>query len=140
MADPISSIITITTVSLAIIKKTVVFLQEASVVDVLIERLCAQLLDLRRLIKVIERACKNATSREDDPSRFVKDSLTRCHLRLEQVHKLVESLASKKSGTFMQKVALKIRSDRSRAEIEDAIKDIERLMDQVHKAINCWNL
>ncbi|KAF2867313.1 hypothetical protein BDV95DRAFT_610727 [Massariosphaeria phaeospora] len=140
MAEPVSSIITIATLSLAIITKTAIFIKDARVIDSLVERLLSSLLDLRGLIKTIEKTCAKASSRDDHPSRFIRDSLTRCHQRLEQVHAMVENLASRKSTTFFQRVALKIQSDRSRSDIQQAIADIDRLVDQIHKGLTCWTL
>ncbi|KAF2265094.1 hypothetical protein CC78DRAFT_212356 [Lojkania enalia] len=140
MTEPVSNIVTLVTVSLAIIKATATFIQEAKVVDESIRKLLIILLDLRRLIKTVDSACRRATSREDDPSHFVKDALTRCRSRLEEVQHMVENLASKSSRTFLQKVALNVRTNRSKKDIDDSIKDIERLMDQIHKGISCWNL
>ena len=140
MAEPVSGIITIVTVSLAIIKETVDFIQKARVIDSYVERLRINLVDLHKLIREVESACRHARSREDGPSRFVREHLRRCHRRLEEVRNTVKGLASRKSGTLLQKAALKIKSDRSKKEIEDAITDIERLMDQIHKGISCWTL
>ncbi|CAO2654081.1 Nn.00g108140.m01.CDS01 [Neocucurbitaria sp. VM-36] len=140
MAEPASSIITIVTVSLAIIRETVCFIQEARVIDSYVERLRVNLVDLHKLIREVESACRHARSREDGPSRFVREHLRRCRRRLEEVRNTVKGLASRKSDTLWQKAALKIKSDRSKKEIEDAITDIERLMDQIHKGISCWTL
>lgn len=140
MAEPVSSIVTLTTVSLELIRRTAIFIREAQAIDSLIERLLNRLLDLRKLIKVVEASCKQARSGEDSPARYVKDALTRCHSRLESVDETVRALASRRSGTFLQRVALKIRSDRAKREIEEAIEDIDRLMDSIHKGIGCWNL
>lgn len=140
MADPASSIITIATLSLAIIKETVKFIQEAQVIDQFIEKLLYNLADLHKLIKEVESACRHARSRDDDPSRFVREHLKRCRRRLEGVRTMVEGLASRKTNTLLQRVTLKIKSERSRKEIEEAITDIERLMDQIHKGISCWTL
>ncbi|KAF2004168.1 hypothetical protein P154DRAFT_67518 [Amniculicola lignicola CBS 123094] len=140
MAEPVSSALTLATVSLAMIRSTVKFIQEARVIDSLVEKLLITLLDLRKLIKVVDSTCRHPRSREDDPSRYVRDTLARCHTRLGGVQLLVESLASRKSKNFLQKVALKIKSDRSRVEIEQAIQHIKDLMDQIHTGISCWTL
>ncbi|KAF1848808.1 uncharacterized protein K460DRAFT_81148 [Cucurbitaria berberidis CBS 394.84] len=140
MAEPVSSIITIATVSLAIIKETVTFIKEAQVIDQYIEKLLFNLYDLHKLIKEVESACRHARSREDDPSRFVREHLKRCRRRLEEVQATVKGLESRSTNTLLQRMVLKIRSDRSKKDIEDAIKDIERLMDQIHKSISCWTL
>lgn len=138
MADPISGIITIVTVSLAIIKKTVEFIQEANVIDESIKRLLVKLKDLHKQIREVESLCKHAGSQEDEPSRFVCEDLRRCKDRLVQVRTTVEALALRSSGTLIQKATLKIRSERSKKEIDDAITDIKDLIDLIHNSIICW--
>ena len=140
MAEPVSAVVALATVSLAIIKRTAIFIQDARDVDTLVLKLFETLRDLRRLIKTVDTTCRRATSTDDDPSRFIEHALIRCHSRLEAVEGIVKDLASRSTSTFLKKVALKIRSDRSRKEIEEAISDLNRLMDQIHKGISCWSL
>ncbi|KAF2464225.1 uncharacterized protein BDR25DRAFT_97385 [Lindgomyces ingoldianus] len=140
MAEPVSSIVTLTAVSLTIIRRTVRFIQAARTVDTLIESLLTTLLDLKRLLRVVESTCRQATSGDDDPSRFVKDSVVRCHNRLTEVQAMVEGLAFREKRTLFQKVVLLVRTDRSRKDIEDAIQDIDRLMNNLHRGISSWNL
>ncbi|KAF2183472.1 hypothetical protein K469DRAFT_689937 [Zopfia rhizophila CBS 207.26] len=139
MAEPVSSVLTLTTVSLVIIRKTAKFIQEAKDVDVLVQRLGTRLEDLGKVIKLVGSTCPDVDPRRGDPASFIREALTRCRNRLREVETLVKSLASQRSRTFVQRVVLKIKSDRSKKEIEEAIQDIERLHDQIHQAINCWN-
>lgn len=139
MAEPVSSIVTLTTVSLAIIRETAIFIREAKEVDALIQKLVVILLDLRKWLKAVDTTWRNATFHEDGASRLVRDSLAKCKVRLEQVQAMVTDLATRNSRTFFQKIVLKIRSDRSRRDIEEAIQDIERHREHIKNGMLCWN-
>lgn len=139
--EPVSSALTIATTSLAIIHKTIFFIRETKVVDQYIVRLQQRLLDLKKLIELVEKTCRqHGGSQEDDHFQFIVESLNQCCPRLEEVSEMVKGLASKRAGSFLQKVSLKIRSDWFKGEIDEAVRDIDHLMDQVHKSMNCWNL
>jgi archaellum component FlaC len=140
MAEALSAIATLTTLSLAIIQKTVKFIQETRKVDDLVKKLSDALEDLKSLIEDVQQTCTHVKPTEDDSSQRVKEALDRCVRRLEGVKSLVEDLASRKSGTFIQKASLKIRSDRSKADIQEAIEDIKLLMTQIHQRAGFWSL
>jgi hypothetical protein len=140
MAEPVSSIVTLTTVSLAIISQTIEFIQEADAIDSLIEDLLDRLLELKKLIKVVEETCEKPRPFEDDPSRFVRDSIAKCRLRIQIVYETTLQLASHPMNSLPWKMLLKVRSKRTRTEIDKAIQDVDRIMDQIHKGISCWNL
>ena len=141
MAEPVSSIITIATVSIAIVKEIYNYVQETSVVDDLIRRLLKQLKDLHRLIRVVESTYKRAGLAECSPSSvFVGKTLTTCQRRLFEVKVLVNELASHDSDTWFEKLALKRRSDKAKKDIEMAILDIHTYMEHIRTGISCWSL
>jgi len=139
MAETVSSIATLITVSLTIIQKTVKFIQETDKVDDLVKKLSATLQDLGSLIKNVKRICDHAWPTANSSKAF-EEALIRCTKRLETLQILVEDLASRNSGIFNQKAILNIRSHRSNADIQEAIQDIKTLMDQIHQICNSWNL
>lgn len=140
MAEVVSSIVTLTTVSLAIIQKTLTFIQEARKVPDLVKKLSVTLQDLESLIEDVRSTCSQVKPTEDDQSRHVEEALSRCSKRLEEVQELVKNLASRRSGTIVERVSLKIRSDRSKKDIQEAIHDIRTLMDQITQRASFWSL
>ncbi|ORX91011.1 hypothetical protein BCR34DRAFT_501676, partial [Clohesyomyces aquaticus] len=141
VAEPVSSIVTLATVSLAIIQKTAVFIRETQVIDETIAKLLVQLKDLRHLIKLVQSTCGVTPERENDrAASFIKDNLRRCQEKLEQVGTLVHNLASRPSESFGQKIKLNFKTRNSRSAIDESIKDIERLMDHMHKGVGLWTL
>jgi hypothetical protein len=140
MVDSVASVVTLAQVSLVLIKTTYNFIRDAQVIDSLVEKLQLSLRDLYKLIKLVELTCKQSRIRENDLSHFIQGALTRCGRRLKGVDVMVHRLAAKKTGTFLRRAALKIRSDRAKKDIEEAIGDIKELMDQIHKGISLCTL
>lgn len=139
-AEPVSAIVSLVQVSLAIIRKTAQFIEEAKEIDSVIKRLRNTLCDLEAVIILVDTTCRQAAPRKEDHSHFVEQTLKRCRNRLKKVQKLVKALAEKQSKTFIQKVGLKIKSDRSKGEIGEAIQDIRSLIDQINTGLSCWSL
>ncbi|KAH7361112.1 hypothetical protein BKA66DRAFT_214207 [Pyrenochaeta sp. MPI-SDFR-AT-0127] len=141
MAEPVSSVLTIVTVSLAVVRETTRYIQEINVVNELIGSLLKKLKDLHRLIKVVETTYRGAHSSDSNvSSQFVGKVLNACQKRLSDVKPLVYELASRDSETWLQKVALKRRSDNVKKEIEQAIQDINTDMEHIRTGISCWSL
>lgn len=138
MAEPVSSIVTLATVSLQIIRETTRFIQESKVVDNLVKKLARNLQNLSRLIEIVDLANSEAQPTEDDP--FVQDTLAQCRKLLENVQSVVEPLVCQKSETIWEKAVLNFRVRHSRPIIEGAILDIRELVGQMNVAINCWTL
>lgn len=141
MAEPVSSIITIATVSLAIIKETVKYIKEVRLVDRLVQDLLTELKELHRVIKVVESTYHGADPGQDsEPSVLVYRNLTKCKGRLEDVKLIVIELASRDTNTVFQKFALKRQSDAVKKDMERATKDIHRYMEYIRTGIQCWSL
>ena len=141
MADAVSSIITIATVSLAIIRETVRYIKEVRLIDKVVDRLRTELKDLHRLIKVVESTYQRADYGEhSEPSVFVRRYLTKCRDHLEQVKSCVIELASHNTNTVYEKLKLKRRSDAVKKDIESATNEIHRYMRYIRTGIECWNL
>ena len=103
MADPVASIITLATVSLAIIRKTNKFIEEAKEIDTSIRRLHDKLRDLETTITLVEKTCENATATDENPSQHIEKILKRCRRCLQRVMTLVESLAERQTRTLFHK-------------------------------------
>jgi hypothetical protein len=140
MVDSVASVLTLAQVSLVLIKATYKFIKEAQAIDSLVGKLQLSLKDLYKLIKVVESTCKQPRAQENDLSQFIQEALSRCVRHLKGVDVMVQGLAAEKTGTLLQKVHLKIRSDRAKKRIEETIEDLKNLMDQIHKGISLWTL
>ncbi len=134
MAEPVSSVVTLASVSLEIICKTRKFIQETMVVDTTIQKLLENLQSLEHLIGLVDSTTKAAQPTEDDT--HMREALARCRSRLQTLDTPVKTLASRKHKTIFQKVILNIRLGHSRPEIEGVIKEIRELIDDTHIAIS----
>jgi hypothetical protein len=138
MAEPASAIVGLTTLTLKIIYETAKFIQDAREVDRRIQKLRDKLLDLQYWVELIDSTCKEAQRHNEHvPERLIV-SLTNCEETLQGVQAILEGLASKKSGTFFQKVKLKIRTEGSEREILEAIDDLKHHKSQIKNHMNIW--
>jgi hypothetical protein len=138
MAEPASAIVGLTTLTLKIIYETAKFIRDAREVDRRIQKLRDKLLDLQYWVELIDSTCKEAQGHNEPvPERLIV-SLTNCEETLQGVQAILEGLASKKSGTFVQKVKLKIRTESSEREILEAIDDLKHHKSQIKNHMNIW--
>src|SRR5262245_46831692 len=135
MADPASSIVTLATTTLQIVKKTIKFVNDARHINTHIASLLKRLSNLRKAVEVVESTCQRVGSRADDPSGFVRRALTECQTTLKSVRGTVRALASQKSESLFDKVKLKRKVDSSKAMVEGAIEDINSLLGHIQLAI-----
>jgi hypothetical protein len=141
MAEPVSSIITIVTVSLAVVKETYKYIKEICVVNDLIKGLLTKLKDLHRLIRVVESTYIRANPGENSVSaHFVGRTLKTCQERLTPIKALVFELAARESETWLQKAALKRKSDGVKKQIEEAMQEMHHDMEYIRTGISCWSL
>ncbi|KAH7112939.1 hypothetical protein B0J11DRAFT_446614 [Dendryphion nanum] len=135
MAEVASSAVTLATLSLAIISKIAIFLNEAKTVHASVSKLHDALEDFRKIIESVKFTCRGITTQDQDPSRFVSDALAKCYLCLERVELIVNSLASRPADNLLQRINLKIKLDRHKNDIEESIQVIESLMQQINTGI-----
>ncbi|KAF1828803.1 hypothetical protein BDW02DRAFT_204203 [Decorospora gaudefroyi] len=141
MAEPVSGILTIVTVSLAVLAETYKYIKEINLVNDLIKDLLTKLKSLHRLIIVVESTYRQAHLGEGSrPAFFVGRTLEACQKRLSKVKPLVFALAAQESESFLQKMALKRKSDGVKKEIERTIKDMHCDMEYIRTGISCWSL
>jgi hypothetical protein len=141
MAEPASSIITIVTVTLAVVKGIYKHIKEISLVNDLIKSLLIEIKDLYRLIKVVESTYIRAGLGENrHPADFVGRTLKTCQGRLAPVKDLVFELAARESETWLQKAVLKGKSDGVKKRIEEAMREIDRDMGRIRMGLSCWSL
>jgi ubiquinone biosynthesis protein UbiJ len=140
MAEPVSSIVTLATVGLAIIKTTAQFIDEVKTINTALARLKSTLADFESRIKIVKSTCARVPPRDDDASGYVMKTLKRCNRHLKRIQDVVQHLLDHESQTIFQQVALTIMSRRSNREIESAISDLKNLMEQVNLGLNCWNM
>ncbi|KAF2107089.1 hypothetical protein BDV96DRAFT_606885 [Lophiotrema nucula] len=141
MAEPVSAIVSLVTVSLEIIKKVAKFIREAKVIDKTIESLLVQLRDFKGLIKIVSSTCRESPLRQtSEPHRLITSYLERSQLRLQVVESDLKALALRPSRTFFHKVTLTIQTKHWRTRIDESIKDLERLSGLMHRAVSLWTL
>ncbi|KAF2846156.1 hypothetical protein T440DRAFT_249346 [Plenodomus tracheiphilus IPT5] len=137
MAEPVSSIITIATLSIAIIKETLSYIQKVQLVDKVVERHLVKFDDLHKLIRLVESTYIRAGAEEENEhSRFIRNHLLRCRDRLRDIRSTLHELASKESTSFLQKAALKRGVDKVKDDIEVAMKDIDYYMEYIRTGIS----
>ena len=136
MAEPVSSILTIATVSLALITETVKYIKEIKRVDDVIAKLLVKLKDLHRLIRLVEFEYQHGRYQEGSaPTIFIRKHLITCRNRLEDVKTKVSELASRETHTFMQRASVRRRVDMVNGDIEVAINDINSYMEYIRTGI-----
>ncbi|CBY02427.1 hypothetical protein IAQ61_007017 [Plenodomus lingam] len=137
MAEPVSSIITIATVSIAIIKETISYIKNVHLVDKVVDRLLLRFKDLHKLIKLVESTYRRADAeQENDHSRYIRNYLLRCRDRLRDIQNMLYELPSKESTSFIQKAALKRGMDKVKDDIDLAMSDIHDYMDFIRTGIS----
>ncbi|KAH9861387.1 hypothetical protein J1614_011133 [Plenodomus biglobosus] len=137
MAEPVSSIITIATVSLAIIKETVAYIKNVRLVNKVVDRLLVKFNDLYKLITLVEATYRRADAEEESQhSRFIRKNLLRCRDRLQEIQTMLGELASKEPTSFVQKAALKRGVDKVKDDIEVAMSDIHDYMEYIRTGIS----
>lgn len=138
MAETVSGVVTLTTFTLAIIRETAIFIREAKEVDERIQKLLSRLLDLQVWVEQIESTCKNADAYNEPIPQGVSDSLSELRVPLKRVRNTLEGLASRKSGTFFQKVKLKIRTENSRRDVLEAMEDLTHHKSHIESCMKLW--
>ncbi|KAL6705664.1 hypothetical protein ACN47E_006453 [Coniothyrium glycines] len=141
MAEPVSSIITIATVSLDIIKETVKFIKEVYYIDKHIDRLLVELKDVHGLIKIVQATYQRADHGEHiKPSIYVGKCLVKCKDRLAEMKSVIIGLASRDTDGIFRKVALKRQSDAVKKDLQFKTDEVHRYLRYINTAIHCWNL
>ncbi|KAI8937908.1 hypothetical protein NX059_005592 [Plenodomus lindquistii] len=138
MAEPVSSIITIATVSTTIIKETIAYIKHVQLAHQVVDRLRARFEDLHKLIKLVETTYSQVDAEEDNEHlEFIRNNLLlRCRDRLRHVHEMLCDLASKETSSFIQKAALKWETDKVKDGIEAAMGDIHAYMEYIRTVIS----
>lgn len=136
-----SSIITIATLGLAVIKGCANYIESVRAVDVLVDRLLEEVTSLHEMVRYINSTYHKAGLDESSaPSMLVRDKITLCRTRLREIKPKVVYLASQSSETVMEKAMLKMKVDEMTKDIELAIKDIKNYMADINTLFNCWRL
>lgn len=139
MAEPVSSIVTLATVGLAIIRRTAQFIDEVQTIDASLARLKSTLADFESRIKLVKSTCARAP-RDDDAYGYVMKTLKRCNRHLSKIQDVVQQLLERESQNLFQQVALTITTKRSKKDIDLSITDLKNLMEQVNLGLSCWNM
>ena len=141
MAEPVSSIITIATLGLAIIKGCASYIESVREVDALVDRLLEEVTRLHEMVRYIKSTYhKVGLDGRSEPSILVRDKITLCRTRLREMKPKVVYLASQSSETVMEKAMLKMKVDEVTKDIELAVQDINNYMADINILLNCCRL
>ncbi|KNG46303.1 ankyrin repeat-containing protein [Stemphylium lycopersici] len=141
MAEPVSSIITIATVTLAAIKECTNYIESLRSVDKSVERLLNEISRLRRIVCIIQDTYRKARPEEsDEKSMLVRERIEQCRDRLREIRPKAIDLGSRDSETFVEKTMLKLKYDEVAKDIAFATKDIKNHMEEINQVFNCWGL
>lgn len=138
MAEPVSAIVALTSFALVTLREVVTFIQDAREVDTKIEKLGKRLLNLRTFLEMVDSTCRKSEYHMESVPASMRDSLEQCQETLNKIHEIVEGLASRKSGTFLEKAKLKIRTKASDHEIEEALKDLKHHREHIRDCMAVW--
>ncbi|USP75003.1 uncharacterized protein yc1106_02277 [Curvularia clavata] len=139
MAEPVSSIITIATLGLAIIKGCANYIESVREVDALVDRLLEEVTRLHEMVRYIKSTYhKVGLDERSEPSVLVRDKINLCRTRLREIKPKVVYLASQSSDTVMEKTMLKMKVDQVTKDIELAVQDINNYMADINTLFNCW--
>ena len=149
MADPVASIVTLSQLTLNLLRTITDFLRRARIADELVQKVVEKLTDLQFLVVTVEKTCQQADRRRSasipgpgdaDPWSLLRASLAKCHELLDQLNKKVHSLGSRESLTTLQKAILQWKLDRGKSEIENTIRDVDDLISRMLSGMICANM
>lgn len=138
-AEPVSSIVTLATVSLTIIRKTTIFIQDALVINDTIQRLLQRLVDLQDYLGFVEAELEKAKEHNENVPLCIRDALTRCQSILKGVKKTVRTLALQESGTFLKKMRLRIRYENLDKDVSTAIEELAYQKSHIKDCMDALN-
>lgn len=149
MADPVASIVTLSQLTLSLLRATIEFFRRARIADKLVQKVVEKLTELEVLVVTVEKTCQQADRRpsfsipgpgDADPWSLLRASLAKCHELLDRLNKKVRSFGSRESLTTLQKVILQWKSDQGKSEIENTIRDVSDLISRMSSGMMCANI
>ncbi|KAI4688444.1 hypothetical protein J4E81_008041 [Alternaria sp. BMP 2799] len=134
MAEPVSSIITIATVGLAIVRACKNYIDAVREIDESADRLLGKITELHSVVRLINSKYHQAEpDGTGEPSILVREKITLCRDRLREIKSKIADLGpqSKSAETFLDKATVKRRMDAVTKDVELAVEDIRRYLNDI---------
>ncbi|KAI4947473.1 hypothetical protein J4E91_006827 [Alternaria rosae] len=134
MAEPVSSIITIATVGLALVRACKNYIEAVREIDDLVDRLLEKITELHGVVRLLNSKYHQAEpDGNSEPSILVREKIALCRDRLREIKRKIADLGpqSKSAETFLDKASVKRRMDAVAKDIEFAVDDIRRYLGDI---------
>ncbi|KAH6864802.1 hypothetical protein BKA58DRAFT_233290 [Alternaria rosae] len=134
MAEPVSSIITIATVGLALVRACKNYIEAVREIDDLVDRLLEKITELHGVVRLLNSQYHQAEpDGNSEPSILVREKIALCRDRLREIKRKIADLGpqSKSAETFLDKASVKRRMDAVAKDIEFAVDDIRRYLGDI---------
>lgn len=134
MAEPVSSIITIATVGLALVRACKNYIEAVREIDDLVDRLLERITELHGVVRLLNSKYHQAEpDGNSEPSILVREKIALCRDRLREIKRKIADLGlqSKSAETFLDKASVKRRMDTVAKDIEFAVDDIRRYLGDI---------
>jgi hypothetical protein len=140
MAEPVSSIITIALLGVAVIKGCKAFLDEVREIDELVDRLQRKVTDLHRVVCVLNSIYQQAEPDDaSEPWLLVRGEITQCRDRFRAIKPKIFELEARSTETFVDRVSLKRKMDAVAKDIEVSINDIQQHLAVIGLVTGAWS-
>ncbi|KAI4931576.1 hypothetical protein J4E85_004170 [Alternaria conjuncta] len=134
MAETISSIITIASLGLAVVRACKDYIEAVREIDILVSRLLEKITEVHGVVRVLNSKYHQAEPDDSsEPSILVREKITLCRNRLREIKSKIADLGaqSKSAETFRDKASVKRRMDAMAKDIEFAVDDIRRYLGDI---------
>ena len=134
MAETISSIITIASLGLAVVRACKDYIEAVREIDILVSRLLEKITEVHGVVRVLNSKYHQAEPDDSsEPSILVREKITLCRNRLREIKSKIADLGaqSKSAETFRDKASVKRRMDAIAKDIEFAVEDIRRYLGDI---------
>jgi hypothetical protein len=133
MAEPVSSIITIATVGLALVRACKNYIDAVREVEDLVDRLLDKVTELHGVVRLLNSTYHEAEpGGTSEPSVLVRKKIALCRDRLRDIKPKISDLKARSTESFLDKASLKRKTDAVAKDIEFAIDDIRRYLGDIN--------
>jgi hypothetical protein len=140
MAEPISSIITIALLGVAVVKECKTYIGAVREIDQSVDRLAEKVTDLHEVVCFL-----NSTYQQAEPdgaseaSLRVRGKITQCRKRFRDIKPRISELKALSTETLADKISLKLKMDAVAKDIEAAIDDIRQYLTDLGLITGAWS-
>ncbi|KAH8635094.1 hypothetical protein IG631_10495 [Alternaria alternata] len=133
MAEPVSSIITIALLGVAVVRGCKTYIDAVREVDELVDRLSRKVTDLHRMVSFLNSKYQEAEhDSASQQSLIVRGKITQCRNKFREIKPRILELKARSTESFVDKVYLERKMNTVAKDIEVAVDEIRQcLMDIV---------